>query len=758
LGMSSRPIRPALLLMACALVVLTLAVYWPVSHHAFVSLDDPAYVTLNPHVLKGLTWEGVRWAFSTGSGANWHPLTWLSHMLDVSLFGPEPGGHHVTSLLLHILNTLLLFAWLARATGQAGRSLFVAALFAVHPLHVESVAWVSERKDVLSTAFAFLALWFYTDYARSPRWWRYGLVLGCLALGLLAKQMLVTLPLLLLLVDVWPLGRWHPAGETGRQKRRTGRPRWAGLVIEKVPLLGLAAAASVAAFVAQRHGGTVADLAVVPLDMRIGNALISCVAYLRGTVWPAGLAAFYPYPLPPIAAPALAAACVLAAASFAAIRLSGPWRPGRVAPRRPYLLVGWLWYLVTLVPVIGLVQIGLQARADRYTYVPMIGLAVVAAWGAVDLAARWRVSWRVVPLLACGVCLACVPLARSQVDTWATSESLWRHALAVNPGNYYAHSALGAVLSVAGRQAEAVQHLEESARLAPWYPDPHAELGDALAAQGKPGDAVPHYMEALRLAPASAEAHNGVCAALTSLARAAEGLGHCEEAVRLKPDMALFHCNLAAARADLRDLDGAVSEFREAIARRPHFPGAYTGLGAALAGRGDTAGASDALNEALRQDPRAVGAHVNLGMLAFAQGRVDDAIASFRRALAMEPDNADGLNNLGGALVVQGKLDEAAACYRAALRRAPGRAELHNNLGFALAAGGRAADAIPEFAEAIRLQPNLEAAHLYLAWALAAAGRRSDAVLQFQEVLRINPSSQKAREGLTALLRGRGQR
>ena len=384
-----------------ALIAVNIAVYAPVVHHEFVTWDDPQYLLGNPHVSGGLTGSGIRWAWTTGYASNWHPLTWWSHMLDVQMYGMSAGPHHVTSLLLHIVNTLLLFGLLHAMTGRLGPSAFVAALFAAHPLHVESVAWVSERKDVLSTLFWMLTVWAYLRYLRRPRLGRYFLMAAVFVLGLMAKPMLVTLPFVLLLLDVWPLGRVTLAWSTPQ------RSRVVELVREKLPLIALAAASSIITFVVQRQGGAVAASEALPLGDRVANALVSYMRYIGRMLWPARLAAVYPFSRPLPEWWVVGSLLGFFAMSIVAIRA------GR---RYPYVAVGWLWYVGTLVPVIGIIQVGSQAMADRYTYVPLVGLFIVVAWGAVDLCARWPHRRQVLPVAAGLAIVVCSVLARVQVE------------------------------------------------------------------------------------------------------------------------------------------------------------------------------------------------------------------------------------------------------------------------------------------------------------------------------------------------------
>ena len=626
----SRP-TPWLLL---AIAAVTIAVYVPVRQYEFVSIDDPLYVSENPVVARGLSWEGVAWAFTTGHAANWHPLTWLSHMLDVRLFGMAAGWHHVTSVALHVANALLLFLLLARMTRRAGASAFVAALFAVHPLHVESVAWVAERKDVLSTFFWLLTLWSYLLYAGMPgragspqaapgtpsrRAW-YGLALAFYALGLMAKPMLVTLPFVLLLIDWWPLGRFGRNGKT-----------WRALAWEKVPFLALAAASSLVTFLVQHQGGAVSNLAVIPFGQRAANAAIAYGAYALKTVWPSGLSVFYRHPQSIPAVPLAASAAALIGVTWLAIRL---------ARSRSYLLAGWLWYVITLAPVIGLVQIGRQAMADRYTYVPLIGLFVVAAWGAADLLARWPARRVVLPVAASVVILLCAAAARAQVGHWANSTALWQHALDVDRGNYYALNSLGAMASDAGRVDDAVARFSDAIRFAPDYPEAYSNLGLAKVAKGLPAEAIPLYRKAIELNPSLAEAHNNLGVALTTLGRAAEAVPEHEAAVRLKPGSASFHTNLGAALYSSGRAAEAIAPLTEALHLQPDLAPAHTGLALALTAMGRLGDALPHFTEAARLQPGSDTAHQYLGIALAGAGRFGEAIEQLNEALRLNPDNA----------------------------------------------------------------------------------------------------------------------
>ena len=438
--------RPSALWVSLALLAAVLILYGRVTGHAFINLDDDEYITQNSRVLDGLTWQGVRWAFTTTSCGNWHPLTWLSHMLDAELYGDRPGGHHLTSVLLHALNAALLFLALLRLTQDLWPSAAVAAFFAVHPLRVESVAWAAERKDVLSGLFFLLTLLAYADYARRRTRGRYSLVFASLALGLMAKPMAVTAPFVLLLLDVWPLGRLRLV--RGPQQ---GKPLAGPAFLEKLPLVALSAASCTVTLLAQRRGGAVSSLREVPFGARIANAAVSYFSYLRKMFWPHDLAVFYPHPAVvstgTSAATAVALSLLLLVVSILSLR---------AVRRRPYVLVGWLWYVGTLLPVIGLVQVGRQSMADRYTYVPMIGVLLVLAWGARDLVGR-HPRMRALVVGAGAVALAGSMAATwAQLGYWRDGIVLYQRALEVTTGDSVIHTNLGATLADRGRYREAI--------------------------------------------------------------------------------------------------------------------------------------------------------------------------------------------------------------------------------------------------------------------------------------------------------------
>jgi hypothetical protein len=489
----SRAVLPAIVL---SLFLLVSGVYWQVGEHPFINLDDNMYVSGNPVVLRGLTLEGASWAFTTLHAGNWHPLTWLSHMLDVELFGAEPGWHHRMNMLYHLLGTELLFLVLWRMTGGVWQSAFVAALFGIHPLHVESVAWVAERKDVLSTLFWILTMGAYLRYARRPGTGRYLLTVVPFALGLMCKPMLVTLPFALLLLDWWPLGRAATADPPVPPRwghRVRGLPR---LVLEKVPLLVLSAVSCAITFHAQSGFGAVSPLEHIPFGSRISNALVSYVAYLGKAAWPASLSVYYPHPaLSDSGIPAwkvAGAVALLCGLTILAIRHMD---------RRPYLGVGWLWYLGTLVPVIGVVQVGEQAMADRYTYVPLIGIFLAAAWGFTEALAGWRLRKPALAGIGGGLILAMGVTAWHQAGYWRDSTTLFTRSLEVTGKNWAIWNNLGISYARLGQLPQAINCYREALRQKSDFAEAWYNLGVGCDKLGEVRQAIGYYREALRIRP-----------------------------------------------------------------------------------------------------------------------------------------------------------------------------------------------------------------------------------------------------------------
>ena len=567
-----------------SLALVTIVLYWPATGAGFVNFDDEFYVTANARVQSGVTLEGIKWAFVNPVCYMWHPLTVLSHMVDCQLFGLKPWGHHLTSVLLHALNSVLVFLLLRRLTGAVWRSLLVAALFAWHPLQVESVAWVAERKNVLSTCFGLLALLFYGRYAQASQvkavgpkpppalgarrsTLDYGLALLFFVLGLMSKPMLVTWPFVLLLMDYWPLNRFQ--GSYLSLRSRVLRQ----LVMEKVPFFALAAVASVATFLVQKQGGILASADTIPLGARSGNALISYCRYLGKLFWPTHLAVLYPHPGHwPVERVLLAGALLLGLTVLFFVQRR----------RYPFLLMGWLWYCGTLLPVIQLVQTGTHAMADRYAYVPSLGVLIAAIYGAAELARNWR--YRAMALSAMGAVamVLCLRLTRQQLQYWQDSEALAGHALAVTEDNPMAHYLLGNALADKGQTGQAIREYQEAIRLQPRYAEYHYNLGSVLAKAGQTGEAIRQLQEALRLQPDNALAHINLGNALDESGQTDDAIRHYQEALRLQPDNAVAHVNLGISFARKGQLDDAIRQYQEALRVDPGCAEARDNLARAL--------------------------------------------------------------------------------------------------------------------------------------------------------------------------------
>jgi tetratricopeptide (TPR) repeat protein len=629
-------------LISLFLVAATLAVFGQVRNHAFINFDDNVYITENPHVKLGLTLKGVVWAFTTMYAANWHPLTWLSHMLDCQLYGLNPAGHHLTNLVFHIVNALLLFFVLKRITRRVWMSGFVAALFALHPLHVESVAWVAERKDVLSTFFWMLTMWMYVHYVEKPGLKRYLLVLLSFALGLLSKPMLVTLPFVLLLLDYWPFGRFqfggavvhHEAdGSISPADRRISALR---LVGEKAPLFLLSALSSIVTVVAQQRGGAVVSLETHSIESRFANALVSYITYIEKMIWPSHLAIFYPYPETFPIWKVAGAGLLLVCLSILVIR---------AARKRPYLVVGWIWYLGTLVPVIGLVQVGSQAMADRYTYVPLIGLSIIVAEGVPDLLGRWR-HRRVALSIFAGLLLSILmTLTKLQVRHWQNDVTLFRHAGEVTTNNHLSHANLGAALFRQGKYQESIIHSREALRIKPDSAEPHNNIGLALAHLGEHQEAIVHWEEALRIKPDFADAHSNLGMALSHLGKYQEAFSHYREALRIKPDAADAHNNLGGELRRLGRHEEAIAHFTEALKIKPDYAEAHGNLGNIFTELGRVEEAITQYNEALRIKSDFAEVRLSLGLAYLRVGNRDSAMKEYEILKKVNPDLANELRS-----------------------------------------------------------------------------------------------------------------
>jgi protein O-mannosyl-transferase len=663
----------------CAgLVVITLAAYWQAPWLGFVNFDDPAYVESNTRIANGLTWENVVWAFSTTQQANWHPITWMSYLLDGQFFGINSTQQHIMNVVLHVANSILLYLVLRWMTAAPWPSALVAALFAVHPLHVESVAWVSERKDVLSTLCGFSVLLAYVYYVRRPSLARYAIVFALLAIGLMAKPMLVTLPCILLLLDYWPLRRLRFSASKIDDRLSSFLPviapcpiSW--LIIEKLPLAVLSVASSIITFLAQKQGGAMEAVEQMSFGVRLENALLSYGIYLWKMLWPVNLAALYPFERTRDFTYVFLAAGIILTLSLAVIW--GTWRG------HAYLAVGWLWYLGTLAPVIGLVQVGGQAMADRYTYIPSVGIFIIIAFGAVSLI-KWLPTLRnAMALLAAIVLSALVVMTARQVGYWANSEAIWRHTLKVAKESAPAHIGLGGALDEQGRTKEVIVEYHKALQIDPQNTVAHIGLAQKLIAQGNLNEARSHYEKVLEIDQKDLLANLGMAKILFACGKTQEAAGHYRAALRADPGMYLMVLLMKTANSQMS-------------------------LGCELEGCGMAAEAIHCYQTALQMKPHYAEAQNNLGRLLAMQGRIDEAAVELEKAVSNKPDFADAHSNLGNIWLVRGRLDKAMFEYQNALRINPDLVDAHNNLAHLLIMRGQLDEAIMQYLEVLRLRPD----------------------------------------------------
>ena len=615
------------LLISFFLIFIIAALFWRVQYFGFIHYDDVLYVTDNTHVQGGLSCEGFMWAMTTFQASNWHPLTWLSLMADYELFWLNPAGYHWTNLLFHMANSVLLFWVINSMTGALWRSAFVAALFAVHPLHIESVVWIAERKDVLSTFFWMLTMGAYVRYVRHPVLSRYLAILLAFILGLLAKPMLVSLPFVLLLLDYWPLRRFHFGQLSG-----LSRP-----IVEKVPLFILSGASALVTFLVQKNAEAMASLEFLSMGTRVANAFVSYAVYVVKTFWPAGLAIFYPLPeIWPVWQVVWSVLLVLGVTVCAV---------GCIR-RYPYGVVGWLWYLGTLVPVIGLVQVGSQAMADRYTYIPLIGLFIVVVWGGADFLRGWRYGRTVGVLAAAAVLSAVMLVTWFQVQRWRNSIAIFTHALKVTQDNYFVNNNLGVALFQDGRIADAIFHFQEAARINPDHPDAYNNMGFVMAFHGKHEEALPYYFRALQLKQNDERLQNNLANSLSDLGRLDEAIHHFREVLKIRPDYAEGHNNIGVAFARQNRWDEAIPHFQNALRIKPHYTDAENNMGSALARQGKFVEAVRCFKRVLQYDSGSAKSHNNLGAVLMRMGRLEEAARHFIAALSIKAEYADARNNL----------------------------------------------------------------------------------------------------------------
>jgi Flp pilus assembly protein TadD len=567
------------------LTLSTLLVFCQVRNFDFVNCDDDKYIYENPQVLSGLNHDGIFWAFTTCFFGYWQPLTWLSLMVDCQLFGPDPGRIHIVNAFLHLANTLLLFVVLKKMTGSLWPSAFVAAAFALHPMHVESVAWIAERKDVLSTFFLLLTLAAYTGYTKSPTVYRYMASLVLFAFGLMAKPILVTLPFLLLLFDYWPLNRLMAqtapilGSREGKSAPAMHKQSTRRCLIEKIPFLVLSVVSSVITFLTQKAGGIIFDTKTIPLTNRVGNAFSSYARYIGKLFWPQNLAVFYPFDVNSFAFWQVAM-CVLLLLVISIFVI-------RFGRNQKYLPVGWFWFVGTLVPVIGIVKFTGPSYADRFTYIPYIGLFIIIAWGLSELLSKWPYRKIALGITAAMVLTAMGICTYRQVSYWNNSFTLFSHAIEVTQNNYIAHNDLGVAYLSLGRYQDALESCKQAIRIEPDYADAHNNLGNVYLSLGRWQYAIEAYKQAIKIKPDYADAHNNLGNAYLSLGRYQDALEAYKQAIKIKPDFAGAHYNLGVAYLSLGRYQDAIEAYKQAIKIEPYYADAHNNLGNAYLMTGD---------------------------------------------------------------------------------------------------------------------------------------------------------------------------
>jgi len=733
----------------------TAAAFWPVLQCDFINLDDPDYVTDNRLVKAGLSLEGVSWAFTTGHAGNWHPVTWLSHMLDVSLFGMKSSAHHAVNLSFHLANGCLLLLLLHRMTSAMWRSFFVAALFALHPLHVESVAWVSERKDVLSTFFGLLSLLAYVRYSRdhlpahvhppfsifhpfrSPDYW---LALIFLALGLMSKAMLVTWPFVMLLLDFWPLKR-----VTGEGWQVT-RLAWRALVVEKIPFFCVVLVSCVVTFLVQQQGGSVSSAANLPLELRLSNAVASYWKYIGKVFWPDNLAVFYPHPelRYPISEQWPGWVIVLSALALVGVTMA-VWNR---RSSHPFMAVGWFWFLGTLVPVIGVIQVGTQGMADRYAYLPLTGLFILVVWGAAAIFERRK---SVGLVFGVAVVCVCALLSWRQAQTWKNDVTLFTHALRSTSNNAFAHSMLGKAMWKEGEKEKAFQELLTALNLSPFQQGVHNDIAVILFDRGEIQEAVEHYQAELSVRPSFYMSHFGLAAIYSSQGEWDKALYHYKEVVRYRPDYAMAHDGMGFVLFKLGRMPEAEQQFREALSLDASNTNSVADLGRVLALEGRYSEAETVMrivvdehakpefqafyanilyelgqtNEAARRFQNSLKMQKDLsgdclreGDAFLKLGAQEAARVYFTIAVRLDPASPDAAERLGSTLAVLEKLKEAITSFELSAQLRPD-SNVYYRLGLCRLLQGKAAEARTAFENAIKLAPDWGVALNELAWLLA---------------------------------------
>ncbi len=722
------------------IIGLTIVAYFSVLDNGFINYDDPSYVTRNSHVQSGISFETITWAFTSTIESNWHPLTWISHAIDYSLFGLNPAYHHAMSLLLHLLSSIMLFLILERMTKKLWQSAFVALVFAIHPLHVESVAWIAERKDVLSGLFWMLTIGAYVYYRESPNTRRYILTLCAFALGLLAKPMLITLPFILILLDYWPLKRLGvPVSSSAKEKKNKGISLVKSLE-EKIPFFILSIISSIITYIAQQRGGSMAGSETLSFLVRLSNAIVSYLLYIWKSIVPVNLAIFYPHPENTLTLLEV----VLAAGIIILVSLI-VWK---LRKRHSYLTVGWFWFLGTLVPVIGIVQVGLQSMADRYMYLPIIGLAIIVAWGAAVLTSRLRIPSTGLAGAFGLLAILMVLGTRSQAAYWKDSLTLFNHALSVTKGNHLAHTNLGVALTDSGNFPEAITHLRWALQLRPNEILIRSNLARALVEAGQLSEALDHYKFILSRVPPDPQLRRRMGDVLADLGRTEEAVVHYFEAIRLDTSDYFSRLKIADLYAETAKFDEAREQCRIVLARDPKNSRAHDILGI-IAGRQQLNDeAVREFSEAIRLDSTNADAYNDFGILYERMGKLAEALDMYRASIRVNPRQWNAHLSIGTILAGQGQYADAETHWKQAMEANPLNVDVRSNLGRLYAMQNRFDDARQQFTEALRIDSNNVPAHYHFANLLVQEGKLEEAETHYAAAVRIAPAFRAAQEAL----------
>jgi protein O-mannosyl-transferase len=727
-------------LIIASLVIITIGSFMGVMNNGFINYDDPAYVVNNEHVRTGLSLPTIVWAFSSTSESNWHPITWLSHSLDCSLFGMDPRYHHAMNLFIHLLTTIMVFLVFEKMTRMPWQSAFIAVVFAVHPLHVESVAWISERKDALSGFFWIATMIAYVNYARSSALKWYIITILLFILGLMSKPMLVSLPFVLLLLDYWPLGRIQIGKSLPGEKSIMPPISRKRIIVEKIPFLVLAIVSSVLTFFIQQHGGSMAISSRLPMDERLTNAIVTYIQYIGKIFIPTDLAIFYPHPLGTLESYKIIGAIVIILSITFFV-----WKNSRTDK---YLMTGWLWFIGTLIPVIGIVQVGLQSMADRYMYIPIIGIAIIIAWGVPQLINRFKLS-NIIPKAGFALIVPLMMLGTYiQTTYWKSNVTLFQHALAVTTNNHIAHTNLGVDLADSGRHAEAIPHLREAMRLWPNEILTHSNLARSLVAIGERKEALNQYNWILERTPTDPRLHNRIADVLADEGDLNGAIDHYHEAFRLDSAFLMSRCKVGKLLAQQSKYDEAKAQCEYVLRKDSGFSMAHDILGIIAGQQKLYDEALKEFAEAIRLDSTNADAYNDLGIVYDNLGKEADAFQMYQRAVHFNDEQWNAQFNLGTMYARRGQLSDAAIHLERAVTLFPTALDARSNLARVYAHQGNFPAAAEQFAAIIKYDPGNASAHFQYGSLLVKQNKLREASVQFQETLRLDPAFKDAQIAL----------